>query len=64
MILKNELDKNREVSLLYGVKIKNKKYVIYKDNVSCNIYAGRKENNELLPVNEEELKELNKELDL
>lgn len=64
MILKNDLGKNRNVTLLCGIKHNKKKYVIFKDAVTGNIYASENNKKELIPIVDKELKELNKELEL
>lgn len=60
MILKNNKGLEREVKLLFELDKNNKKYIIYKDIISNNIYGGLLNGNELKSLSEEEYDMLNK----
>ena len=54
MIIKNKSGKERNLELLLEVNKNDNNYLVYKDNVTNKIYAGKRNNNKLEVLNEEE----------
>lgn len=63
MILRNKSGKERNFKKLLEIEKKNKKYIIYEDINTLNIYGGKISNNILEALNEEEYEMLNKLID-
>lgn len=54
MLLKNSKGIKREFEILFEIEKDNILYIVYKDPVTDNIYAGKKDSDELKKLNEEE----------
>ncbi len=63
MILRNKSGKERNFKKLLEIENKNKKYIIYEDINTLNIYGGKINENILEALNEEEYEMLNKLID-
>lgn len=63
MILRNKSAKERNFKKLLEIEKENKKYIIYEDINTLNIYGGKKNKNVLEALNEEEYEMLNKLID-
>lgn len=63
MILRNKSGKERNFKKLLETENKNKKYIIYEDINTLNIYGGKINENILEALNEEEYEMLNKLID-
>lgn len=59
MILKNKKGNEKNLKLLIEVERNNKKYLIYEDINTLNIYSSRLDGNVLLPLDDEEYKLVN-----
>lgn len=60
MILKNNNGIERNFKILFELENDNKKYIIYEDFNTLNIYCGRKEENILKPLDDKEFDLINK----
>lgn len=54
MILKNNKGIERDFELLFEIDKDNNKFVIYKDILSNTLYVGKKDDEKLKPLSEEE----------
>ena len=54
MKLKNKNGLERNFRILFELENKDKKYVIYEDINTLNVYGGRKINSDLLPLSDSE----------
>jgi len=54
MLLKNSKGIKRKFEILFEIEKDNILYIVYKDPVTDNIYAGKKDCDELKKLNEEE----------
>lgn len=63
MILKNKNGKERELCLLLKIQKNSNEYMVYKDYLTNNIYAGKLVNNKLVSLNNEEYNNVNKLLE-
>lgn len=63
MILRNKKGTERKFRVLFEIENKNKKYLIYEDINTLNIYGGRLNKNTLSSLNEIEYEFLNDMLD-
>jgi len=54
MLLKNSEGIKRKFEILFEIEKDNILYIVYKDPVTDNIYAGKKDCDELKKLNEEE----------
>lgn len=59
MTIKNSKNVEKYVEIVFEVENDKNKYVIYKDPVTNNMYAGRYKNNKILALDDEEYKYLN-----
>lgn len=59
MILENSNGQKRDFLILLEIEKDNKKYIIYKDKISDNIYGGRISRNKLKSLNDIEYQFLN-----
>lgn len=59
MILRNKSGKERNFKKLLEIENKNKKYIIYEDINTLNIYGGKVNKNVLETLNDEEYEMLN-----
>ena len=59
MILENSNGQKREFEILLEFESNNKKYIIYKDLLSDNVYGGRMSRNKLKALDEDEYRMLN-----
>ena len=59
MKLKNKKGIERTFRVLFELNKKNKRYVIYEDINTLNIYGGRIDNKNLLPLNDSEFDFIN-----
>ena len=60
MILKNKSGKEREMCLLLKINNNDNDYLIYKDYLTNNYYAGRLNSNKLVSLNDEEFNNIKK----
>lgn len=60
MILRNNKGTERDFDILFEVEKNNKKYVIYKDQLTENIYGGRLEEDKLKVLDDSEFEFINK----
>jgi len=56
MILRNKKGNERSLKLLIEIERNNKKYLIYEDINTLNIYSGRLDGKNLLPLDDDEYK--------
>lgn len=59
MILKNNKGTERNFDVLFEVEKDNKKYIIYKDPLTENIYGGRFESDKLKALDDSEFEFIN-----
>ncbi|MBQ7031633.1 MAG: hypothetical protein IJY87_00280 [Bacilli bacterium] len=59
MILRNNKGTERDFDILFEVEKNNKKYVIYKDRLTENIYGGRLEEDKLKVLDDSEFEFIN-----
>lgn len=59
MILRNKKGSERTLKLLIEIERSKKKYLVYEDVYTLNVYGGRLDGNNLLPLNEDEYKLIN-----
>jgi len=59
MILRNNKGTERDFDILFEVEKNNKKYVIYKDQLTENIYGGRLEEDKLKVLDDSEFEFIN-----
>lgn len=59
MILRNKKGNERTLKILVEIESNKKKYLVYEDIFTSNIYSGRLDGNNLLPLDEEEYKLIN-----
>lgn len=59
MILKNNNGKEREFKILLRIEKSNNRYIIYKDLVTNNIYAGKYKSKKLNALSDEEYEVIN-----
>ena len=59
MILKNKKGIERNFKVLLKVEEDNKKYIVYKDINTLNIYGGKYVKDKLLPLNNNEYEMIN-----
>lgn len=59
MILKNSKGIERNFELLFEIEKDNNKYIVYKDRITNNIYAGKENKNKLAILDENEINYLN-----
>ena len=59
MILRNKKGNEKNLKLLIEVERNNKKYLIYEDVFTLNIYSGRLDGNILVPLDDDEYKLVN-----
>ena len=63
MILRNKNGKEREMNLLLKIHRNDNDYLIYKDYLTDNIYAGKLDNKKLVSLTEEEFNNISKLLE-
>ena len=63
MILKNSKGKEKEFKLLFELEKDKNKYIVYKDEKTNNIYAGKQKKDDLCKIDESEYDFLNKVLE-
>lgn len=56
MILRNKMGNERSLKILIEIERNKKRYLIYEDINTLNVYSGRLDGNNLLPLDDEEYK--------
>ena len=59
MIIKNTSNKERNVKLLFKIKLSNNTYLVYQDINTLYKYSGKLVNKELISLDEEEFRLIN-----
>ena len=59
MILRNNNGKEREFKVLLKIERENNKYIVYKDSVTNNVYAGKYKGKKLCVLTDEEYEVIN-----
>lgn len=59
MILRNNKGTERDFDVLFEVEKNNKKYVVYKDQLTGNIYGGKLEEDKLKVLDDSEFEFIN-----
>jgi len=63
MLLKNNKGIKREFEIVFEIEKEGNKYIVYRDPVTDNIYSGRKDENKLKKLSEEEFEYIKKVID-